>query len=82
MVRYVSAPKRPPTARKRANPSRRAAQYEQATVLVVEDDPTLLTTLAYNLLREGYRVLTAADGEPVWRWRGKSWRGWIWWCST
>ena len=23
----------------------------------------LLTTLAYNLLREGYRVLTAADGE-------------------
>jgi DNA-binding response OmpR family regulator len=36
---------------------------EQATVLVVEDDPTLLTTLAYNLLREGYRVLTAADGE-------------------
>jgi DNA-binding response OmpR family regulator len=36
---------------------------EQATVLVVEDDPTLLTTLAYNLMREGYRVLTAADGE-------------------
>ena len=36
---------------------------EQATILVVEDDPTLLTTLAYNLLREGYRVLTAADGE-------------------
>jgi DNA-binding response OmpR family regulator len=37
--------------------------HEQATVLVVEDDPTLLTTLNYNLLREGYRVLTAADGE-------------------
>jgi two-component system phosphate regulon response regulator PhoB len=37
--------------------------HEQATVLVVEDDPTLLTTLAYNLLHEGYRVLTAADGE-------------------
>ncbi len=37
--------------------------HEQATVLVVEDDPTLLTTLTYNLLREGYRVLTAADGE-------------------
>jgi DNA-binding response OmpR family regulator len=36
---------------------------EQATILVVEDDPTLLTTLNYNLLREGYRVLTAADGE-------------------
>ena len=37
--------------------------HEQATVLVVEDDPTLLSTLAYNLSREGYRVLTAADGE-------------------
>ena len=36
---------------------------EQATILVVEDDPTLLTTLNYNLLREGYRVLTAVDGE-------------------
>jgi DNA-binding response OmpR family regulator len=36
---------------------------EQATVLVVEDDPILLSTLAYNLLHEGYRVLTAADGE-------------------
>ncbi len=36
---------------------------EGATVLVVEDDPTLLSTLAYNLGREGYRVLTAADGE-------------------
>jgi two-component system, OmpR family, alkaline phosphatase synthesis response regulator PhoP len=36
---------------------------EQATVLVVEDDPTLLSTLAFNLRREGYRVLTAAEGE-------------------
>ncbi|MGI9254019.1 MAG: response regulator transcription factor [Thermomicrobiales bacterium] len=31
-------------------------------VLVVEDDPTLRSTLAWNLEREGYRVLTAADG--------------------
>src|SRR5688572_12231046 len=38
---------------------------ESATVLVVEDDPTLLSTLAYNLTREGYRVLTAADGESA-----------------
>ena len=36
---------------------------EGASVLVVEDDPILLSTLAYNLSREGYRVLTAADGE-------------------
>ena len=37
--------------------------YEAATVLVVEDDPVLRSTLAYNLCREGFRVLSAADGE-------------------
>jgi len=31
-------------------------------VLVVEDEPSLLETLAYNLKREGYQVLTATDG--------------------
>jgi DNA-binding response OmpR family regulator len=31
-------------------------------VLVVEDDPTLLDVLRYNLAKEGYEVLTAADG--------------------
>lgn len=36
---------------------------EEATILVVEDDPTLLSTLQYNLLRAGYRVLAASDGE-------------------
>ena len=36
---------------------------ETASVLIVEDDPTLLSTLSYNLTREGYRVITAADGE-------------------
>jgi DNA-binding response OmpR family regulator len=36
---------------------------ERATVLVVEDDPILLSTLSFNLIREGYRVLTAIDGE-------------------
>jgi DNA-binding response OmpR family regulator len=40
-----------------------SSERESATVLVVEDDPILLSTLAYNLTREGYRVLTAADGE-------------------
>ncbi len=34
-----------------------------ATVLVVEDDQTLLSTLSYNLRREGFRVLTATDGS-------------------
>ena len=32
-------------------------------VLVVEDDPTLLEVLQYNLDKEGYEVLTAADGS-------------------
>jgi len=40
---------------------------EGPTVLVVEDDPTLLSTLTYNLTREGYRVLLAADGETALR---------------
>ena len=31
-------------------------------VLVVEDEPVLLETLAYNLGKQGYEVLTAADG--------------------
>jgi DNA-binding response OmpR family regulator len=31
-------------------------------VLVVEDDPTLVETLEYNLTRQGYTVHTATDG--------------------
>jgi DNA-binding response OmpR family regulator len=34
-----------------------------ATVLVIEDEETLLFTLAHNLRREGYQVLTAARGD-------------------
>ena len=35
------------------------------TVLVVEDEKTLLETLAYNLVRQGYKVLTATDGNEA-----------------
>ena len=49
-VAQVEQERRPPTG-------------ESATILVVEDDPTLLSTLAYNLRREGYTVITAGDGE-------------------
>jgi DNA-binding response OmpR family regulator len=31
-------------------------------VLIVEDEPTLLETLEYNLARQGYQVYVAADG--------------------
>ena len=34
-------------------------------ILIVEDEPTLLATLRYNLEREGYAVATAADGEAA-----------------
>jgi len=33
-----------------------------ATVLIVEDDPTILETIAFNLERDGYQVLQAMDG--------------------
>jgi DNA-binding response OmpR family regulator len=41
----------------------RSSAVETATVLVIEDDPVLRSVLAYNLTREGFQVLTAADGE-------------------
>ena len=31
-------------------------------VLIVEDEPALLETLAYNLTRQGYTIDTATDG--------------------
>jgi DNA-binding response OmpR family regulator len=34
-------------------------------VLIVEDEPTLLETLEYNLSRHGYQVCTAADGPSA-----------------
>jgi two-component system alkaline phosphatase synthesis response regulator PhoP len=41
------------------------ASAPQPTVLVVDDEQTLRDMLAYNLRREGYRVLTAADGAAA-----------------
>ena len=32
-------------------------------IMIVEDEPVLLETLAYNLTRQGYDVITAADGQ-------------------
>jgi DNA-binding response OmpR family regulator len=36
-----------------------------ATILLVEDDATLLATIAYNLRRENHDVLTASDGHAA-----------------
>ena len=35
---------------------------QKATILVVEDEPTLIDTLEYNLTRQGYTVSIASDG--------------------
>ena len=35
------------------------------TVLVVDDEQTLVAALKYNLERDGYRVVTAGDGEAA-----------------
>lgn len=34
-------------------------------ILLVEDDPTLRSTTSYNLIRAGFRVTAAADGEAA-----------------
>lgn len=41
------------------------ATATQQKVLVVEDEETLLFTLAHNLKREGYKVVTAARGDDA-----------------
>ena len=35
---------------------------DKTKLLIVEDEPTLLETLKYNLRRQGYEVVTASDG--------------------
>jgi DNA-binding response OmpR family regulator len=35
---------------------------DKTKLLIVEDEPTLLETLKYNLQRQGYDVVTASDG--------------------
>ena len=35
------------------------------TVLLVDDEPTLVATVKYNLERDGFQVLTAGDGETA-----------------
>jgi len=52
-----------PTAGTRDAIQRPPSPAEGATILAIEDDPILLSTLSYNLLRAGFRVLTASDGE-------------------
>lgn len=41
--------------------------HPRSTVLVVDDEQTIRDALEYNLHREGYAVLTAADGDEALR---------------
>ncbi len=36
---------------------------KQQTVLIIEDERSLSEVLTYNLVKEGFRVVTAADGQ-------------------
>ncbi|MEZ4665646.1 MAG: response regulator transcription factor [Thermomicrobiales bacterium] len=53
-----------------ASPTELETSSQQApsiggTILLVEDDPTLRSTTTYNLIRAGYGVISAADGEAA-----------------
>jgi DNA-binding response OmpR family regulator len=45
-----------------SDPTSGPSQTAAKTVLVVEDEPTLSSTLSYNLRKNGFEVLSAADG--------------------
>ncbi len=45
-------------------------------ILLVDDEPTLLETLAFNLRAAGYRVVTAADGAAALARAARSGRTW------
>lgn len=38
---------------------------EKQTILLVDDEPDILTFIGYNLKKEGYHVLTARDGQEA-----------------
>ncbi|MEZ4532687.1 MAG: response regulator transcription factor [Thermomicrobiales bacterium] len=53
-----------------ASPTELETSSQQApsiggTILLVEDDPTLRSITTYNLIRAGYGVISAADGEAA-----------------
>ena len=39
--------------------------FEKKTILIVDDEVTIVDMLVYNLQREGYETLTANDGEEA-----------------
>ncbi len=45
------------------NPPQKAGGATKDTILIIEDDPDIVELVQYNLEREGFRVVTANDGE-------------------
>ena len=39
--------------------------FDKKTILIVDDETTIVDMLVYNLQREGYEILTANDGEEA-----------------
>lgn len=39
--------------------------FDKKTILIVDDEVTIVDMLVYNLQREGYEILTANDGEEA-----------------
>ena len=58
----IRLPDQTRVARAPAEPPAPAAADGRATVLVVDDDPTVLSLLAKTLEKEGYRVISARNG--------------------
>lgn len=44
--------------------ARKGRSYEK--VLVVDDEPSIVTLLTFNLEKEGYQVTSALDGQKDW----------------
>ena len=53
-------------------------------ILVVDDEPVLVETIAYNLEQAGYQVFTAADGTSALHAASRSFvaRGMTFWNTT
>ena len=53
------------TRRREPYNSAEFGKQKMKKILVVDDEPTLVATVKYNLEREGYGVTTAVDGETA-----------------
>ncbi len=47
----------------RSSGSQLASSFQQASILVIDDEEAILESLTLALTQEGYRVLTASDGQ-------------------